>query len=147
MKEQPSYYAVIPSDVRYDPELRPNEKLMYGEISALSSAEGVCWASNSYFAKLYGVSNQAVSKWIKNLASRGYITVEYSTRAGSNVKRRFIRLTINHRLMTINHRLRDYQPQVEHNNKKNNKKNNKIHNFTERDYSSADYEEIERMMT
>ena len=28
---KPSYYAVIPADVRYDPRLKPNAKLLYGE--------------------------------------------------------------------------------------------------------------------
>ncbi len=34
-KEEPSYYALIPSTVRYDKRLRFAERLMYGEITAL----------------------------------------------------------------------------------------------------------------
>ena len=37
MNEKPNYYAIIPANVRYDNELRANEKLLYGEITALSS--------------------------------------------------------------------------------------------------------------
>lgn len=72
----PNIYAIIPAAVRYDPELRPNAKLIYGEISALTSAYGYCWATNKYFADLYGFNKQTVSSLISSLADRGYITVE-----------------------------------------------------------------------
>lgn len=74
--ETPNYYAVIPANVRYDKELKPNEKLLYGEISALAQKEGICWANNNYFAKLYNVYPTTISKWIKHLADKGYINVE-----------------------------------------------------------------------
>lgn len=74
MKEIPSYYAIIPSKVRYDKKLRANEKLLYGEITALSSKDGECWASNTYFANLYNVTPQAISKWIADLENQGYIS-------------------------------------------------------------------------
>ena len=32
-----NYYAIIPANVRYDINLKPNEKLLYGEITALSN--------------------------------------------------------------------------------------------------------------
>jgi len=69
----PSYYAIIPADVRYDSNLKANEKLLYGEITALTQSSGKCWANNQYFADLYGVSKTSVSKWIKNLINFGYI--------------------------------------------------------------------------
>ena len=71
-----SIYAVIPAAVRYDSELRPNAKLLYGELSALAVAEGYCWASNSYLADLFGLSKKTVEALIKQLRDRGHIEVE-----------------------------------------------------------------------
>ncbi|MCL2381230.1 MAG: helix-turn-helix domain-containing protein [Treponema sp.] len=75
-REEPGYYAVIPATVRYDKSLSPNAKLLYGEITALCKKEGYCWASNSYFANLYGVDRSSITHWIKRLADAGYVRVE-----------------------------------------------------------------------
>ena len=79
-----SYYAVIPANVRYDESLPPNAKLLYGEITALCNAEGYCWASNKYFAELYGVSISSIKRWIKSLIDRGYITSKLIYKEGSS---------------------------------------------------------------
>lgn len=92
MSEKPSYYAIIPASVRYDNRLRANEKLLYGEITALTNKEGYCWASNNYFAELYGKSAQAISKWIKDLADAGYIKVSYVYGKNKEIKERIIEL-------------------------------------------------------
>lgn len=87
--DHPNYYSVIPADVRYDKELKANEKLLYGEISALANKTGECWATNAYFSKLYDVSIDRVRIWIRNLESKGYIStrIEYE---GKQVKARYI---------------------------------------------------------
>lgn len=72
-----SYYAIIPANVRYDPDLTPNAKLLYGEITALTNEKGYCWATNKYFANLYKCTPQAISKWTKILEKKNYITIKY----------------------------------------------------------------------
>lgn len=71
--ETPNYYAIIPASVRYDKNLKANEKLLYGEITALCGKDGCCWATNEYFASLYSVSKKQVSLWINNLIQQGYL--------------------------------------------------------------------------
>lgn len=80
MEAQPNYYAIIPATVRYCKDLKANEKLLYGEITALASAKGYCFASNSYFADLYGVSKVSISNWVSNLEKHGFIktTLKYA---------------------------------------------------------------------
>lgn len=75
-KERPAYWAVLPAAVRYDPELSSSAKLLYAEISALTGETGYCFARNSYFEDLYGLSERTVSRLIKDLAGRGYLRIE-----------------------------------------------------------------------
>lgn len=89
--EKPSYYAIIPSIVRYDERLSASEKLMYGELTCLTNKLGYCYASNSYFAKLYGKDASTISRWVKNLEDCGYITIDYE-REGKQIIRRIIKM-------------------------------------------------------
>lgn len=89
MKDSPSYYAILPAAVRYDQQLNSSQKLFYAEITALSNKEGKCWASNSYFSKLYGVGNSTVSSWVTALKNKGYIYVDYEM-DGKHIKKRYL---------------------------------------------------------
>ena len=73
MEEKPNYYAVIPAEVRYDNTLKDKAKILYGEISSLCNRKGYCYASNKYFADLYGLSISTISRLINNLTKGGYI--------------------------------------------------------------------------
>jgi DNA-binding transcriptional regulator YhcF (GntR family) len=89
MKENPTYYANIPANVRYS-NLKPNAKLLYGEITALSNKLGYCFASNSYFAELYGVSKNTVSRWIGDLTKLGFISVQIERNSNNQITKRII---------------------------------------------------------
>ena len=75
-REKASYYAVIPSHVRYCDDLLAQEKLLYGEITALTNTYGYCFASNTHFAELYGVSKRTISRQISKLEQFNFIKIE-----------------------------------------------------------------------
>lgn len=85
--EQPSYYSILTANVRYDKELKANEKLLFSEITALSNRNGYCHANNNYFANLYNVSKTSISNWINHLKERGYLKVEM-IKDGKEIKER-----------------------------------------------------------
>lgn len=65
--------AYIPAEVRYDKDLPPGARLLYGELTALASTDRGCFAHNKYFADLYGVSVRVIQQWISLLEDKGYI--------------------------------------------------------------------------
>ena len=69
---KPNYYAIIPAEVRYA-AIMPHAKLLYGEITALCNQKGYCWASNSYFSELYGVTKNTISTWVRELKKNIFI--------------------------------------------------------------------------
>jgi len=73
--ETPSFYSVLPATVRYCKGLSAQEKLLYSEITALTNKKGYCWATNNYFANLYRLSKETVSRQISKLVELGFITV------------------------------------------------------------------------
>lgn len=90
---KPAFYAIIPADVRYDSSLKPNAKLLYGEITALCNEKGYCWAGNEYFAKLYGVNLKTISSWISQLVSKKYLDRKMVYKPGTKeIDSRILRL-------------------------------------------------------
>ena len=83
MKEQPNYYAILSAEVRYDNRLKANVKLLFAEITALCNMNAECFASNKYFADLYGKSKTSISVWISELVKYGYIKVHYTYKVGT----------------------------------------------------------------
>lgn len=77
MEDKPSYYSIIPANVRYDKNLKANEKLLYSEITSLCNKSGICYASNKYFAELYEVDIATISRWVNNLIDNKYLYVKY----------------------------------------------------------------------
>lgn len=121
--ESPNYYAIIPANVRYDKDLMPNAKLLYGEITSLCNEKGFCWAENSYFAELYKVSETSISKWISQLVKKRYIlsTIEYKE-GTKQILHRYLRIVntpIEEKLNTpIEEKLKENNKNI--NNKKEN---------------------------
>ena len=118
--ENPSYYAVIPANVRYDKNLKDKAKLLYGEISALCNKSGICYATNNYFAELYGVSAVTISGLINDLVKAGYITSEIIYKEGTKE-------ILNRYLKIFNDPIKEnFNTPIKENFKGNNTSNNNI---------------------
>ena len=90
---KPNYYAILTSEVRYNENLTPNAKLLYAEITALINMNGECFASNKYFADLYGKSKTTISKWVSELVKEGYVEVKLTYKEGTKeINNRYIRI-------------------------------------------------------
>jgi len=77
MKDKPNYYGILPASVRYDKKVPASAGYLFTEITALSGKEGYCYANNRYFADLYEVEPNTISRWISVLRKRGHIKVVY----------------------------------------------------------------------
>lgn len=88
--KEPSYYAIIPARVRYSSKLTANAKLLYGEITALANSKGYCWASNKFFADLYGVSEKQVSLWVKQLSEENFIEISLTKGQDGTLRKLFV---------------------------------------------------------
>lgn len=97
----PNYFAVIPASVRYDNEVSEAARFLYGEITALANQDGVCTASNDYFASLYDKSKKTVSRWISELEKHGHIHVELVKDNKNMIVGREIRCAVNHPFLQL----------------------------------------------
>ena len=117
--DKPTYYGVLPAEVRYHPKLNSSQKVLYTEIDALSRKQGYCFASNAYFADLYGVHKITISAWIKSLKQAGVIKVHYEITNGNVEMRKITPLSKN-----TNTPKQKHLPPLSENTKYNNTKYN-----------------------
>jgi len=82
MNSKPSYYGILPAQVRYDTALTNLAKLLYCEISALASKDGICFAGNKYFAKNFEASERTISRAICSLEENGYVKITRHKKRG-----------------------------------------------------------------
>lgn len=121
MEEMPSYYSIIPAEVRYDKELKDKAKLLYGEITALSNKYGYCYASNSYFAELYGVTTTTISLLIKDLIDKGYVSSELIYKKDTKeIQYRYLKILKYPIKENLNTYLRNFKYPIKENLKDNN---------------------------
>jgi DNA-binding Lrp family transcriptional regulator len=90
--EERSYYSIIPANVKCDKKLPDKAKLLFGDISGLANDKGYCFATNAFFADIFGVSKDTISRLIARLEKSGYIKSEL-VYSGKEIKER--RLYIN----------------------------------------------------
>lgn len=92
-------YSICLNDWALDKSIK-NELGLLLIISSLSGAEGYCWASNDYLAELFHETPISISRKLKTLENKKYITIKYE-KIGCRIAKRTI--TINKKVnRTIN---------------------------------------------
>ena len=77
---KPSYYSVVPAEVRYCKALgNASPRDLYGEIAALCNKAGYCFATNGYFATLYETEIRTIQRWLALLEKEGFIYLDKKT--------------------------------------------------------------------
>lgn len=74
--EKPKYATIISSDALHDKRLSPMEKLLYSEIASKCEEDGMCYETSTYFADVFGMCRESVSRYINHLKECGYIETE-----------------------------------------------------------------------
>ncbi|WP_422865706.1 helix-turn-helix domain-containing protein [Brachyspira hyodysenteriae] len=136
MKESKNYYTIIPSAVRYDKRLKPLSKLIYGEITALTNDKGYCWANNNYFAEIYSVSKDTISRAVRQLEEYGYIKCIYDKTKQNNEKRKiYIKKSVSAKksIRCSKNSTDGIDKKVEDNNKDNNLNNKDNESYNKKD--------------
>ena len=84
-------YSICFNEWTLDNDIK-NELRLLLIVSSLCAEKGYCFASNKYLADLFNEEEETISRKLKKLESKNYITIEY-TKRGCEIKDRKIRLT------------------------------------------------------
>lgn len=76
MEIRPTYFSIIPAEIKYNRDISDFAKILYGEIMSLSNDKGYCYATNKYFSELYGKDKDTISKTVSALKNVGAVRVE-----------------------------------------------------------------------
>lgn len=84
-------YAICFNEWALDKDIK-NELGLLLIISSLCAEKGYCYASNKYFSEMFNIPEQTISRKLKILQDKKYITIDYKKR-GCEITDRYIRLT------------------------------------------------------
>lgn len=79
--------VILPISILGDSNLTPLERLLLISILSLCKQKGYCWATNEYFAKLFNVRKQTISKSISSLSKNNYIELKFDNSEKNSSKR------------------------------------------------------------
>ena len=108
-------YAICFNEWALDKNIK-NELGLLLIISGLTAEKGYCFAKNSYFAELFDVPEDTISRKIKKLEELNYLTIRYEKRGAEIVARHiFLTRILQNQADTAIPRttnLRDDEPQI-----------------------------------
>ena len=133
--------VILPNSILGDNNITPLERLLLISILSLCKQKGYCWATNEYFAELFNVRKQTISKSISSLSKNNYIELKFDNSEKNNSKRiikksealtKIISGIKENMNTSVNKNLNQY-------NKYNNKKKNIINEIYTRDEDGNEY--------
>lgn len=136
-KNEPTYYAIIPAEVRYCKSLPFGARIIFGEIMTLANKSGFCWASNEFFSQNFDVHQTTISEWIGLLKKEGFIDFKVGK---GNVRKITVLSTI--RKKPKQSKEKDLPTDKEnhlHNNTSNNNISNIVSSNEVEDFNSTEY--------
>lgn len=77
----------IPKKIWLIPDLKPTYRVFLAEIDSLDNGVG-CYAENSHFSGLFGLSKNRCSEIVSMLEKEGYISVEHDVRIKGELRRK-----------------------------------------------------------
>jgi len=83
MEEKQGFYAIITSDVLFDPNLTEFQKLLFAYMSLLTVKEGYSWATNKHYAEKFEKDEKTISRAIRELEDCGYLVSIIDAKAGN----------------------------------------------------------------
>jgi len=115
-------WGIIPNKILHDENISPGAKIVYCAISSLCAERGYCWATNTYIAGLFGISNATVSGYLTQLEK--YLIFENRT----SFKRRIRVHTLNKNARKVKENLKQPSRKLEGTPPENLKHNSTIDN-------------------
>lgn len=82
----PKMFVVIPLSILERKDLKPNSKILYGEILALTQKDGRCTATDKYLSERLGVSSRSIQRLIDELCNKELITRETTKSNGGTYR-------------------------------------------------------------
>ena len=79
--------VILLTSILGDNNLTPLERLLLIDIVSLCKQKGYCWVTNEYFAELFGVRKQTISKSISGLSKNNYVESKFDNSEKNNSKR------------------------------------------------------------
>lgn len=122
------YYSIVNKNYMSSNELNSLDKLLLIHITALCYKEGFCYATNRFFADIYGYDRKTISRSINKLIDKKILDskLEYNN---MNLSKRYLSLHIpvwtNERICTVQKYKANVYENDQHNNKYENKKEKK----------------------
>lgn len=132
--------VILPISILGDSNLTPLERLLLISILSLCKQKGYCWATNEYFAKLFNVRKQTISKSISSLSKNNYIELKFDN-SEKNSSKRIIKIsnTLTKIILGIKENMNTIVNKNHNQYNKYNKKKNIINEIYTRDEEGNEY--------